>query len=193
MNLTGRMLIGQQRIAGSQTPIQAIDPAINQPLEPAYPGGTAAQVEQACALAWAAFDSFRETSLEARATFLETIASESEALGDALIDRAVSESGLPREVLHLVSLSKQAAKGDAKARRLARELEAALAVLSSFDEGCDLVLYYKHLMVLNGDLEYSLHFNPSDALSDAQRNYAQAQYTLFRQWYANWSAENNVA
>ena len=66
-------------------------------------------------------------------------------------------------------------------------------MLSSFDEGCDLVLYYKHLMVLNGDLEYSLHFNASDALSDAQRNYAQAQYTLFRQWYANWSAENNVA
>jgi 4-hydroxy-tetrahydrodipicolinate synthase len=36
-----------------------------------------------------------------------------------------------------------------------RELEAALAVLSSFDEGCDLVLYYKHLMVLNGDTEYA--------------------------------------
>ncbi|MGE8409122.1 MAG: dihydrodipicolinate synthase family protein [Pseudomonas sp.] len=102
-------------------------------------------------------------------------------------------NALPREVLQLVALSKQAAKGDARARRLARELESALAVLSSFDEGCDLVLYYKHLMVLNGDLEYSLHFNPSDALSDAQRNYAQAQYTLFRQWYANWSAENNVA
>ncbi len=102
-------------------------------------------------------------------------------------------NALPREVLQLVALSKQAAKGDARARRLARELESALAVLSSFDEGCDLVLYYKHLMVLNGDLEYSLHFNASDALSDAQRNYAQAQYTLFRQWYANWSAENNVA
>lgn len=95
MNLTGSMLIGQQRIAGSQTPIQAIDPAINQPLEPAYPGGTAAQVEQACALAWAAFDSFRETSLEVRASFLERIATEIEALGDDLIVRAMAESGLP--------------------------------------------------------------------------------------------------
>ncbi|WP_434518642.1 dihydrodipicolinate synthase family protein [Pseudomonas sp. NFX1] len=106
-------------------------------------------------------------------------------------------NALPREVLQLVSLSKQAAKGDAKgdakARRLARELEAALAVLSSFDEGCDLVLYYKHLMVLNGDSEYSLHFNETDVLTDAQRNYAEQQYALFRNWYASWSAEQNIA
>ena len=102
-------------------------------------------------------------------------------------------NALPREVLQLVSLSKRAAKGDAKARRQARELESALAVLSSFDEGCDLVLYYKHLMVLNGDTEYRLHFNETDALSDAQRNYAEQQYALFRSWYANWSAEQNQA
>ena len=101
-------------------------------------------------------------------------------------------NALPREVLHLVALAKRAAKGDAKARRLAGELEAALAVLSSFDEGCDLVLYYKHLMVLNGDQEYALHFNESDALSDAQRRYAEQQYALFRTWYADWSAANNI-
>ncbi|QVN04335.1 dihydrodipicolinate synthase family protein [Pseudomonas rhodesiae] len=102
-------------------------------------------------------------------------------------------NALPREVLHLVSLSKQAATGDAKARRLARELESALAVLSSFDEGCDLVLYYKYLMVLNGDKGYDLHFNATDVLSDAQRRYAEQQFALFRQWYANWSAEQHCA
>ncbi|GAB1616203.1 dihydrodipicolinate synthase family protein [Pseudomonas sp. NGC7] len=101
-------------------------------------------------------------------------------------------NALPREVLHLVALAKRAATGDAKARLLAGELEAALAVLSSFDEGCDLVLYYKHLMVLNGDQEYALHFNESDALSDAQRRYAEQQYALFRTWYADWSAANNI-
>ena len=99
-------------------------------------------------------------------------------------------NALPREVLQLVALSKQAAKGDAKARRLARELEAALSVLSSFDEGCDLVLYYKHLMVLNGDKEYTLHFNETDVLSEAQRRYAESQYALFRHWYEQWSAQN---
>ncbi len=95
---------------------------------------------------------------------------------------------LPREVLQLVELSKQAAKGDAIARRRAHELSEALNVLSTFDEGTDLVLYYKHLMVLGGDLEYTLHFNETDVLSKAQRNYAEIQYKLFRQWYANWSA-----
>ena len=98
-------------------------------------------------------------------------------------------NALPREVLHLVALARKAAAGDAVARRQARELEAALLVLSSFDEGTDLVLFYKHLMVLNGDTEYTLHFNETDALSPSQRRYAESQYALFRDWYANWSQE----
>lgn len=102
-------------------------------------------------------------------------------------------NALPREVLQLIDLSKKAAQGDATARRQAKELESALAVLSSFDEGTDLVLYYKYLMVLNGDKEYSLHFNETDVLSDAQRRYAETQYTLFRNWYSNWSAQLNQA
>ncbi|MDR7048328.1 4-hydroxy-tetrahydrodipicolinate synthase [Duganella sp. 3397] len=98
-------------------------------------------------------------------------------------------NALPREVLQLVDLSRQAAAGNAVARRQARELEAALLVLSSFDEGTDLVLFYKYLMVLNGDTEYTLHFNETDALSASQRRYAETQYTLFRDWYADWSRE----
>ncbi|GGE88274.1 dihydrodipicolinate synthase family protein [Stappia taiwanensis] len=94
---------------------------------------------------------------------------------------------IPKEVLHLVALSKAAAAGDADARQRAAELDAALHVLSSFDEGADLVLYYKYMMVLNGDEEYRLHFNETDALSDSQRGYVEAQYRLFRTWYADWS------
>jgi 4-hydroxy-tetrahydrodipicolinate synthase len=98
-------------------------------------------------------------------------------------------NALPKEVLQLVDLCKKAAQGDVVARRQARELEAALAVLSSFDEGTDLVLYYKYLLVLNGQEEYTLHFNETDVLTDAQRNYAENQYQLFRTWYAAWSKE----
>ncbi|MDV7435281.1 dihydrodipicolinate synthase family protein [Acinetobacter baumannii] len=98
-------------------------------------------------------------------------------------------NALPKEVLQLVDLSKKAAAGDAKARRLAQELSSALEVLSSFDEGTDLVLYYKYLMVLNGDKEYTLHFNETDALSESQRKYVKTQYELFHTWYRNWSAE----
>ncbi|MFW2779694.1 dihydrodipicolinate synthase family protein, partial [Acinetobacter baumannii] len=92
-------------------------------------------------------------------------------------------NALPKEVLQLIDLSKKAAAGDAKARRLAQELSSALEVLSSFDEGTDLVLYYKYLMVLNGDKEYTLHFNETDALSESQRKYVETQYELFRTWY----------
>ncbi len=95
---------------------------------------------------------------------------------------------LPREVLHLVALCERAASGDADARRLALELEKALWVLSTFDEGPDLVLYYKYLMVLEGSPEYALHFNAADELSASQKHYAESQYRLFKAWYGNWSA-----
>ncbi|MGO4852089.1 dihydrodipicolinate synthase family protein [Phaeovulum sp. W22_SRMD_FR3] len=94
---------------------------------------------------------------------------------------------LPKEVLHMCALSQAAAAGDVEARARALELEAALAVLSSFDEGADLVLYFKHMMVLKGDAEYTLHFNETDALSDSQRGYVEAQFKLFNSWYATWS------
>lgn len=93
---------------------------------------------------------------------------------------------LPRQVLQLEALCRQAAAGDAKARAQARELDQALGVLSSFDEGVDLVLYYKHLMVLEGNPEYEHHINPSDQLSASQRRYAEQQLKLFKAWYRSW-------
>jgi len=99
---------------------------------------------------------------------------------------------LPREVLHLVALCQRAAKGDAEARQRARELDEAMAVLSSFDEGPDLVLYFKHMMVLKGEEAYRLHFNESDRLSPSQQGYVERQYALFRAWYADWSRQGGV-
>ncbi len=95
---------------------------------------------------------------------------------------------LPKEVLELVALSKSAAAGDAVARRRAQELEQALGVLSSFDEGTDLVLFYKYLMVLEGNGEYELNFNSTDVLSPSQKQYASDQLKLFKAWYKSWSA-----
>ena len=95
-------------------------------------------------------------------------------------------NALPRVVLRLISLCEQAAAGDEQARRLARELEDALAVLSTFDEGPDLVLYYKQLMVLEGNPGYEHHFNKADALSASQRQFLQSQWELFHQWWNNW-------
>jgi dihydrodipicolinate synthase/N-acetylneuraminate lyase len=96
---------------------------------------------------------------------------------------------LPREVLHLVALCQAAADGDATARAHALELERALAVLSSFDEGPDLVLFYKHMLVITGNPEFTLHFNESDSLSESQRGYVEKQFRLFQTWYAGWSKQ----
>lgn len=95
-------------------------------------------------------------------------------------------NALPREVLRLVTLCLAAAGGDATARRLAAELNEALAVLSTFDEGPDLVLYYKHLMVLEGHGAYTHHMNPTDALSPSQKALIEAQWRQFRRWWESW-------
>jgi 1-pyrroline-4-hydroxy-2-carboxylate deaminase len=94
---------------------------------------------------------------------------------------------LPREVLHLAELCMKAASGDMIARAKALELEKALMVLSTFDVGVDLVLFFKHLMVLEGSPEYALHFNPSDALTPSQKGFAESQLKLFKRWYGAWS------
>lgn len=94
---------------------------------------------------------------------------------------------IPKEILHFVALAKAAAAGDMDARIRAQEMAEALEVLSSWDEGADLVLYYKHMMVLQGDAEYTLHFNPTDALTPSQQGWAETQLAQFKAWYAQWS------
>jgi 1-pyrroline-4-hydroxy-2-carboxylate deaminase len=95
-------------------------------------------------------------------------------------------NALPQQVLRLVELCEQAARGDVEARRLAAELDGALRVLSTFDEGPDLVLYYKALMVLEGHAAYEHHFNPTDALSKSQRAFLEQQWSLFKSWWSQW-------
>ena len=87
----------------------------------------------------------------------------------------------------------QAQAGDAEARRRAHELGDALQVLSTFDEGPDLVLYYKFLLELLGDERYRLHFNATDELSSSQRAFAEAQLDQFQRWYARWEHADAAA
>lgn len=101
-------------------------------------------------------------------------------------------TALPKETLLLADLCRRASEGHAEARARALELEEALRVLASFDEGTDLVLYYKYLLVLNGEEEYRLHFNETDELSSAQRRYCEQQYKLFQNWFADWSTQGGV-
>lgn len=95
-------------------------------------------------------------------------------------------NALPREILLLVKLCQRAATGDHEALRLARELDDAFAELARYDEGPDLVLYYKHLMVLEGNPEYAQHINPTDQLSPTQRAQLERQWRQFRAWWNSW-------
>ena len=77
-------------------------------------------------------------------------------------------NALPKPTLRLIELCQEAIRGNSESLRLAKELDSALAVLSKFDEGPDLVLYYKELMVLEGFPAYTRQLNPSDQLSSSQ-------------------------
>ena len=80
----------------NSVPFRSIDASTGEVFGPDFPTHGNEDVAHACAAAEDAFDIFRETSLETRAAFLEKIGEEILNLGDALIDMAVRESGLPR-------------------------------------------------------------------------------------------------
>ena len=94
--INGEMLIGSRSVKGNKAPIQAVNPATGELLEPVYGGGSEVEVNKACELAQDAFDIYRETTLEQRAAFIEEIADQILALDDQLIVRAMEETGLPR-------------------------------------------------------------------------------------------------
>jgi alpha-ketoglutaric semialdehyde dehydrogenase len=94
--LSGDILIGAQHASGSQRSFRAINPATGEMLEPAFAFAGRDEVARACELAWEAFHYYRESSLDERAKFLEAIGDNIIAIGDALIERACAETGLPR-------------------------------------------------------------------------------------------------
>ena len=94
MTVSGKFFIGAERVGASRT-FRAINPATGDSLEPDFAAAGEDAVERACALAWSAFDSFRELDSELRARFLEAIAEQILALGDDLLERGHMESGLP--------------------------------------------------------------------------------------------------
>lgn len=92
-------------------------------------------------------------------------------------------NAFPEAVLRLIELCRQARDGDDDAMRRAGELDDALAVLARFDEGPDLVLYFKRLMVLEGNPEYAGTLNPDDELSTSQRAHVDSHWARFRRWW----------
>ena len=100
-------------------------------------------------------------------------------------------NAFPVEILRYVELCERAAKGDPQAQAYAKELEEALHVLSRFDEGPDLVLYYKELMALEGHTAYQHQINASDQLTPSQSAFLKSQWQQFRNWWSKWSGASD--
>ena len=93
--LTGLSLIAGDPVTGNGATTNAVDPSTGQTLTPDYTFLDEAQVDAAVDAAAQAFASYRATTPTQRAAFLETIADNIEAVREAIVDRAMSETGLP--------------------------------------------------------------------------------------------------
>lgn len=97
---------------------------------------------------------------------------------------------LPEPVLELVKLSRAAAAGDGVAHEQALALERAIAPLATFDEGPDLVLYYKLLdSLVANEADRARPVDGADQLSASQIAYATRQLERFEAW---WTARRGV-
>ncbi|MGD0993170.1 MAG: aldehyde dehydrogenase (NADP(+)) [Gemmatimonadales bacterium] len=94
MDLTGQNLIAGES-AGGGAAFRAVDPATGAALEPAFREGDAVLADRALAATEAVFPAYARTTPSERAAFLRAIAEEVLGLGEALLQRAHAETGLP--------------------------------------------------------------------------------------------------
>lgn len=95
MTLTGHHFIAGREAAPHGHLFHAFNPSTSAQLEPAYGDATHSEADEALRAAEAAFDALRLATPETRADLLDAIAEEITALGDALLERAHAECGLP--------------------------------------------------------------------------------------------------
>lgn len=94
MTLHGHSLIAGEITPGDNGTTHGVNPATNETLEPAYSLISEQQLKAATEAAADAFESFSALDPEHHARFLEAIAENIEAIGDELIERTSTETGL---------------------------------------------------------------------------------------------------
>ena len=95
MSLTGKSLLAGQPGALGGVTFRAINPATGETLAPDFHEASLGEVDAVLHAAARAFEDYRERPAATRAQLLEAIATEIEALGDTLLERAHAETGLP--------------------------------------------------------------------------------------------------
>jgi alpha-ketoglutaric semialdehyde dehydrogenase len=99
MHLHGKNLIGSDLSADGTRTLSAFAPETGEALAPPFFEATTAEVDRAAVLAGEAAAAFAGCNAERIAGLLDSIAAEIVALDDALIERAVLESGLTKDRL----------------------------------------------------------------------------------------------
>lgn len=94
--ITGKNYIGNTLSAKGDITFRSVNPTLNIENEWVFTEATSEEVDEAVALAWEAFSSYRSVSHVKKAAFLNSIANEIETLGDSLLEVYCQESGLPR-------------------------------------------------------------------------------------------------
>jgi len=93
--LTGKNFIGNKPAAKGNKKYRTFNPLLNLENETTFYEATPAEIDEAVALAQAAFGPYSRKSGSERAAFLRAIADEILALGEPLITTYCSETGLP--------------------------------------------------------------------------------------------------
>lgn len=95
MTVSGMSIIAGEQVRGELGSTRSVDPSTGVELEPAFGYVGEVEVDRAARLASEAFDTYRATTPQQRAEFLEAIADNLEGAKDEIVDRACRESGLP--------------------------------------------------------------------------------------------------
>ncbi|AUN32640.1 aldehyde dehydrogenase (NADP(+)) [Niveispirillum cyanobacteriorum] len=96
MSVSGEMILAGRPTRGEGAPFAASNPATGSAIAPDFPTATRDDLERACAAADDALAPFRALGPADRALFLDRIAEELAADANAIVERAMAETGLPR-------------------------------------------------------------------------------------------------
>lgn len=96
MTISGKQLIGGEWTLGEGGTFLGVNPQNGRKLTPSISIASSRQVEAAVRMAEAASKKFRHAPLSVRAALLRHCAEQIMALGDALLDRVMAETGYPK-------------------------------------------------------------------------------------------------
>lgn len=95
MELSGKQLVAGEWVRSGTSQFRARNPMNSEELDTVFADATMSEIDAAVTAAEESFDSLRTASVDCRAQLLEAMADEVMALGEALLNRAHAETGLP--------------------------------------------------------------------------------------------------